>query len=101
MIRMADVFHNAKIVHALRAQLGWTHFRALIAIDDPLKRDFYAEMCRIERWSTHTRRQDPRHAVRAHGDLAKTGAAYFGECSAESASIARYSAAFSGFFHAS
>jgi len=24
----------------------------IIALDDPLKRDFYAEMCRIERWST-------------------------------------------------
>ena len=23
-------------------------------MDDPLKRDFYAEMCRIERWSTRT-----------------------------------------------
>ena len=25
-----------------------------MAIDDPLKRDFYAEMCRTERWSTRT-----------------------------------------------
>jgi predicted nuclease of restriction endonuclease-like (RecB) superfamily len=32
--------------------LGWTHFLRLIPIDDPLKRDFYAEMCRVERWST-------------------------------------------------
>jgi predicted nuclease of restriction endonuclease-like (RecB) superfamily len=24
----------------------------LIYLDDPIKRDFYAEMCRIERWST-------------------------------------------------
>ena len=32
----------------------WTHFKRLIYIDDPLKREFYAEMCRLERWSTRT-----------------------------------------------
>ena len=38
----------------MSAQLGWTHLRHIIYLDDPLKRDFYAEMCRIERWSTRT-----------------------------------------------
>src|SRR5581483_4687188 len=50
--RFAEVFPDAQIVSALRTQLGWTHFRQIIALDDPLKRDFYAEMCRVERWST-------------------------------------------------
>ena len=54
MIRFAEVFPNIEIVSALRTQLGWTHFRQIIYLDDPLKRDFYAEMCRIERWSTRT-----------------------------------------------
>jgi predicted nuclease of restriction endonuclease-like (RecB) superfamily len=54
MIRFAEVYPDPKIVSALRAQLGWTHFRQIIAMDDPLKRDFYAEMCRIERWNTRT-----------------------------------------------
>ena len=54
MIRFAEVFPDAEIVSALRSQLGWTHIRQIIAFDDPLKRDFYAEMCRIERWSTRT-----------------------------------------------
>ena len=54
MIRFAEVFPDEKIVNALSTQLGWTHFRHIIALDDPLKRDFYAEMCRIERWSTRT-----------------------------------------------
>ena len=31
---------------------GGRIFKTLIPIKDPLKRDFYAEMCRIERWST-------------------------------------------------
>lgn len=54
MIRFAEAFPDERIVHALRAQLSWTHFKSVIYMDDPLKRDFYAEMCRIERWSTRT-----------------------------------------------
>lgn len=54
MIRFAQVFPDEAIVTALRTQLNWTHFRILIAIDDPLKRDFYAEICRLDRWSTRT-----------------------------------------------
>ena len=54
MLRFAEVFPDEQIVNALSTQLGWTHFRHIIALDDPLKRDFYAEMCRIERWSTRT-----------------------------------------------
>ena len=54
MIRFAEVFPDEEIVYALRRQLSWTHFRELIAIDDPLKREFYAEICRVERWSTRT-----------------------------------------------
>ena len=52
MMRFADVFPDAEIVHALRARLTWTHLRELISIEDPLKRQFYTELCRIESWST-------------------------------------------------
>jgi predicted nuclease of restriction endonuclease-like (RecB) superfamily len=38
-------------VSTLSAQLGWSHFVEIIPIKDQLKRDFYAEMCRVERWS--------------------------------------------------
>ena len=54
MVRFAEVFPDEQIVSALRTQLGWTHFRMIIPLEDELKRDFYAEMCRIERWSTRT-----------------------------------------------
>lgn len=54
MVQFAEVFPDNQIVAALRRQLGWTHFKALIPIKDPLKRDFYAEMCRIENWNTRT-----------------------------------------------
>ena len=52
MVRFAEVFPDEQIVSALRRQLGWTHFKSIIYLDDELKRDFYAEMCRIEKWST-------------------------------------------------
>jgi len=54
MIRFAEVFPERKIVQSLIAQLGWTHFQRIIYLDEELKRDFYAEMCRIEKWSTRT-----------------------------------------------
>jgi hypothetical protein len=54
MIRFTEVFQDEEIVSALRRELSWTHLKQIIYLDDPLKRDFYAEMCRIERWSTRT-----------------------------------------------
>jgi predicted nuclease of restriction endonuclease-like (RecB) superfamily len=36
--------------------LSWSHFVELLPIKDPLARDFYAEMCRIERWSVRALR---------------------------------------------
>jgi predicted nuclease of restriction endonuclease-like (RecB) superfamily len=31
--------------------LSWTHIKTLMYVDDPLKRDFYAQLCQLERWS--------------------------------------------------
>ena len=53
MMKFADVFPDPRFVHA-RGELSWTHLRELIAIDDPLRRQFYTELCRVERWSTRT-----------------------------------------------
>ena len=53
-VRFAEAFPDEKIVSALLRQLSWTHFLSIIYLDDPLKRDFYAEMCRIEKWNTRT-----------------------------------------------
>jgi hypothetical protein len=36
-------------VSALSTQLSWSHFLELLPVKDPLARDFYAEMGRIER----------------------------------------------------
>ncbi|MDD5143505.1 DUF1016 N-terminal domain-containing protein [Methanoregula sp.] len=51
MIRFAEVFPDRSIVHSLSGQLSWTHLRNLIYIEDSLAREFYTEMCRLERWS--------------------------------------------------
>ncbi|MGA2031965.1 MAG: DUF1016 N-terminal domain-containing protein [Thermoguttaceae bacterium] len=57
MMQFAEFFPDERIVSALSAQLGWSHFVEILSLDNPLKRDFYAEMCRIERWSVRTLRQ--------------------------------------------
>lgn len=51
-IQFAKFFPEREIVLLLSRQLKWTHFVSLLNIDDSLKRNFYAEMARIERWTT-------------------------------------------------
>jgi len=57
MTQFAEVFPDERIVVTLSRQLGWSHFIAIIPRKDPLQRDFYAEMCRVERWSVRTLRK--------------------------------------------
>lgn len=56
MTQFAEQFPEIKIVSTLSRQLSWSHFVELIRQNDPLKRDFYAEMCRVENWSVRTLR---------------------------------------------
>lgn len=51
-LRAAETFPDEASVSALRSELSWTHIKTLIYIDDPLKRDFYAGLARLERWSS-------------------------------------------------
>lgn len=57
MIQLAQLFPDEAIVVTLSQQLSWSHFHALLPIKDPLARDFYAQMCRIEGWDVRTLRQ--------------------------------------------
>ena len=57
MIQFCQLFPDKVIVATLAQQLSWSHFHALLPIKDPLARDFYAEMCRIERWDVRTLRK--------------------------------------------
>ena len=56
MVRFAEWMTDERIVSTLSTQLSWSHFIELLPIKDPLARDFYAEMCRIERWDVRTLR---------------------------------------------
>lgn len=53
-IRVAYTFTEEEIGYAVRTLFTWTHIRTLVAISDPLARQFYMEMCRIEHWDTRT-----------------------------------------------
>jgi hypothetical protein len=48
--------YGEQIVATLSHELSWSHFRELQALDKPLQREFYAEMCRMEGWSVRTLR---------------------------------------------
>src|SRR4051794_24513996 len=61
MIQFAERFPDGEIVATLWRQLSWSHFVELLPLDDSLKRDFYAELCRIEQWSVRTLRHKIGH----------------------------------------
>ncbi len=45
------------IISTLSKELSWSHFVELLQVREHLARDFYAEMCHVERWSVRTLRQ--------------------------------------------
>ena len=57
MMQFAIVFEDHGIVATLLRQLSWSHFTLLIPLKDKLQRNFYAEMCRLEKWSVRTLRK--------------------------------------------
>ena len=63
MIRFAEAFPDPEIVSALSKQLSWSHLVEILPLQDPLKRDFYAELCRVERWSVRTLRRKIGHLL--------------------------------------
>lgn len=54
MVKFSETFPEYEIVQTLSAQLSWSHFTQLIALSDPLKRDFYIQMATTDHWSTRT-----------------------------------------------
>lgn len=51
MLRLAECYPEEKILSTLSKELSWSHIVEILPIKEDLKRDYYAEMCRIERWS--------------------------------------------------
>jgi predicted nuclease of restriction endonuclease-like (RecB) superfamily len=56
MIQFSEVFPDEQIVASAMRQLSWTHFTLLLPLKNPLQREFYTEMCRVEKWSVKTLR---------------------------------------------
>ncbi|WP_437767959.1 PDDEXK nuclease domain-containing protein [Sorangium sp. So ce281] len=57
MVQFAEAFPEESIVATLSRQLTWSHFVLLLPLEAPLARAFYAEMCRVERWSVRALHQ--------------------------------------------
>ncbi|MEA3436800.1 MAG: PDDEXK nuclease domain-containing protein [Thermodesulfobacteriota bacterium] len=57
MVRFAEIFPETQIVATLSQQLSWSHFKEILPLKKPFQRDFYTEMCQIERWSVRTLRK--------------------------------------------
>lgn len=50
-LRFAEAFPEEEIVHTVCAQLSWSHIRQIIPMDSEVKRMFYIEICKLEKWS--------------------------------------------------
>ncbi len=57
MRQFFQLFPDKQIVATLSQHLGWSHFVEIIPLKNDLQREFYAEMCRVERWSVRQLRQ--------------------------------------------
>lgn len=57
MIKFAATFPDESIVATLSRQLSWSHFVLLLALKQPMQRDYYAQMAGAQRWSARTLRE--------------------------------------------
>lgn len=57
MVQFAELYPDEQIVVSLTRHLSWTHMLVLLPLKEPLARDFYAQMCGLERWSVRTLRE--------------------------------------------
>ena len=84
--------YGEEIVSTLSTQLTWSHFIEILPLRQPLEREYYAELCRVERWSVRTLREriasqlywrtaiakQPEEAVRAEISHLRAGWQMFG-----------------------
>jgi len=57
MVKFTEAFPDENIVATLSRQLSWSHFIEILPLKQPLEREYYAELCRVERWSMRTLRE--------------------------------------------
>ncbi len=56
-LRFAENFSDIQIVSTLWRQFSWSHFKEIIYLKTDLEREFYIQMCRIEKWSVRALRK--------------------------------------------
>ena len=57
MSRFSEAFPDESAVARLSRQLSWSHFVEILPLKTALEREYYAELCRVERWSVRTLRE--------------------------------------------
>ena len=57
MMQFHEVLPDSGNVATLWRQLSWSHFKLLIPLKNEIERDFYTQMCGIEKWSVRTLRK--------------------------------------------
>lgn len=56
MGKLVECFPDQQNIRVLAQQLSWSHFVEILSVKNSLAREFYAEMCHIERWSVRVLR---------------------------------------------
>ena len=51
-LRSAETFTKEQILSAVQRELSWTHVKAIMYLEKDVQRDFYLQMCSLEKWST-------------------------------------------------
>ena len=57
VLKVERAEYGKEILSTVSKELGWSHFVELLPLKKHLQRDFYAELCRLERWSVRMLRQ--------------------------------------------
>lgn len=48
---VVETFPDLEKFSTVCRQLSWSHIKIIMYVNDPLKREFYIEMCKLENWS--------------------------------------------------
>ena len=71
MTQLAEQFPDRAIIEKLSEALSWSHFVEILALRDPLEREFYATFCHASRWSVRGLRKEIAGALFARTALSR------------------------------
>jgi len=71
MIKFPKLFPDEEIVATLSRQLSWSHFVIICSIEAEVKRNFYTEMARVQRWSIRVLRAQLKSMLYERTSLSK------------------------------